>query len=40
MTDSDTEMGFDPATLLQMDMEDAGSECSAGVNISGGGSNH
>ncbi|KAI5704465.1 hypothetical protein M8J76_000825 [Diaphorina citri] len=35
MTDSDTEMGFDPATLLQMDMEDAGSECSAGVNISG-----
>ncbi|KAL1458134.1 hypothetical protein WDU94_008305 [Cyamophila willieti] len=35
MTDSDTEMGFDPATLLQMDMDDAGTDYSGGVDVSG-----
>lgn len=33
MADSDTEGSFDPAALLQMDMEDAGSELSAGLDM-------
>uniref|UniRef100_A0A8D8YJF2 Transcriptional regulator ATRX n=1 Tax=Cacopsylla melanoneura TaxID=428564 RepID=A0A8D8YJF2_9HEMI len=34
MADSDTEMGFDPAAFMQMDMDDAGTDYSGGVDVS------